>query len=71
MLEGSAFEPEQIAVLTESYERTLKALALADRADPITELVAKKVIEIAQTGHRDAARISALVVEALGIAADK
>ncbi len=67
LLKDAAFDPEQIAVLTDAYERTLKSLALADRTDPVTELVAQRVMEIAQTGHGDAARISALVVEALSI----
>jgi hypothetical protein len=57
--------------LSDAYERTLKALSLADRTDPVTELVAQKIIEIAQTGHRNAERISTLVIEALGIPTDE
>ena len=32
---------------------TLRALCLVDRSDPITELVARKVFEISQSGVRD------------------
>jgi hypothetical protein len=48
-----------------AYEKTLRALRLVDRGDPITELVARKVIEIGQGGVRDPAQISRLAVEAL------
>ena len=33
------------------------ALQLSDRHDPLTEIVAKKIVEIAETGERDHARI--------------
>ena len=33
--------------LVTAYEAALKSLGLADRTDPITEMVAKKIIEIA------------------------
>jgi len=42
--------PEEIAVLTEAYEATLQQLRLVDRSDPITQLIAKKIIEIGQRG---------------------
>jgi hypothetical protein len=40
---------------------------LADRQDPITELVAKKIIEIAQLGESDPARIREQALKELGI----
>ncbi|HZP79735.1 MAG TPA: hypothetical protein VFB45_26615 [Pseudolabrys sp.] len=63
ILRDSAFEPEQIERMCAAYEATLKALRLADRTDPITELIAQKIIEVAQTNERDPVRISAIVVE--------
>ena len=38
--------PEEIAVLTDAYEHTLRKLNLVERSDPITQLIAKKIIEI-------------------------
>ena len=35
----------------------MRVLQLADRQDPITELVARKIIEVAGTGERDPTRI--------------
>jgi hypothetical protein len=35
------------------YERTLRKLSLVDRNDPITEIIAKKIIELEQRGVRE------------------
>ena len=63
----SALGPDEIAVLVAAYEQTLLKLDLVDRDDPITQLVAKKIIEIGQTGLKDPAQISARAIEELGI----
>jgi hypothetical protein len=44
--------------LEAAYEQTLRTTGLKDRGDPIIEMIAKKIIEIAQTGVRDPAQIS-------------
>jgi hypothetical protein len=59
--------PEEIRRLEAAYEQTLRTIGLKDRNDPITEMIAKKVIEIAQTGVRDPAQISALAIKEIGI----
>ena len=59
--------PEQISRLSEAYEQTLKALSLKDRNDPLTELIAKKIIEIGQIGVKEPAQISELAIKGLGI----
>ena len=48
--------PEETALLRCVFEDTLRALNLSDRPDPITTLVAKKIIEFASHGERDASR---------------
>lgn len=67
LLQGSAFEPEAVTRIASAYEDALRALKLADRTDPLTQIVAKKVFEIAQTGERDPARITSLALKELGI----
>jgi hypothetical protein len=59
--------PEEIAVLTDAYERTLRELQLVDRNDPITDMIAKKVIELGQRGVREAQQLSALAIKELGV----
>jgi hypothetical protein len=66
LLQNSPLGPEEIAVLTDAYEGTLRAVGLVDRSDPVTELIAKKVLELAQRGVREAKQLSALAVEELG-----
>ena len=57
--------PEEIAVLAEAYELTLKKLDLVDRSDPITQIVAKKIIEMGQRGVRDPEQLSSLALKEL------
>jgi hypothetical protein len=58
--------PDEIGRLTAAYEQTLRALGLKQRSDPITELVARKVIEIAQTGVRDSHELATMAIKQLG-----
>ena len=67
LLQNLPMGPEEIDRLGSAYELTLKALFLKDRNDPLTELIAKKIIEIGQTGVKDPAQISALTIKGLGI----
>lgn len=67
MLQNTPMGPEQIARLVAAYEQTLRRLSLKDRDDPLTELVARKTIEVAQTGVRDPAEISKLAIKELGL----
>ena len=55
LLKGSPLEPEQIRSLVAAYEKTLRKIGLVDRDDPITEMIARKIVEIAQTGSHDPA----------------
>ena len=66
LVKGSAFDPEQIKVMTEAYEATLKSLHLKAGTDSINEIIAKKIVNIAQTYERDPKRISARTINELG-----
>ena len=59
----------EISRLTTAYEKTLHTIGLVDRNDPLAEMIAKKIIEIAQTGERDPAKLSALAIKELGVTA--
>jgi hypothetical protein len=63
LLQNAAFAPEDIAPLVAASEDCLKTLKLSDRSDPITVILAKKIIEIAQTGIRDSTRLGRLALE--------
>ena len=53
LLENEAFGPDEIRVLTTAFEDTLRTLRLTNRGDPVAEIIAKKIIELAQQGERD------------------
>jgi hypothetical protein len=66
LLRNTTFGPEEIERLVTAYEETLRALGLKDRSDPITQLVAEKIIAVAQLGIEDPAEISTAVLKGLG-----
>ena len=53
LIQEATFDPEAIEIMSAAYEGVCKALSLADRDDPLTALVAKKIIELASRGERD------------------
>ena len=65
LLNGSAFSPDDITILSAAFEDALRTLGLTDRADPATELVAQQIVSIAQQGERDPVRLSELALKAL------
>jgi hypothetical protein len=65
LLENHVFGPDEITVLTSAFEDTLRALRLADRADPATEIIAKMIIELAQQGERDPVRLRERAIQFL------
>jgi hypothetical protein len=67
LFQNSPLGPEEISRLSAAYEQTLKALCVKDRNDPLTEMIARKIIEVGQTGVKDPAQISQLAIKDLGI----
>jgi hypothetical protein len=65
LLQNSAFEPEDIVCMTTAYEKALILLGLKDRNDPLTELVAKHIVEVTQTGERDFEMVCTLAISRL------
>lgn len=43
--------------MVSAFEEALKALDLADKDDPLSQMVARKIVEIAKLGERDPKRI--------------
>jgi hypothetical protein len=63
------FDPPAIKAMTAAFDAIRASLRLADRDDPLTEIVARRVIEMAGTGERDPERLYDLVL--LSLAGDK
>jgi hypothetical protein len=56
-LDGHQFDAEVVRVLGLAFELTRTALRPVDRDDLANELIAKKIIELAQRGERDPERL--------------
>jgi hypothetical protein len=65
MLREQGIELKRAGVLAAAYELTLGALAVTDRDDPITKLIAEKIMQIGQHDAEDAHQISKLAIEEL------
>jgi hypothetical protein len=70
-LQEGVFDPPAIEAMTTAYLAVCDSLRLAGRSDPLTQIVARKVIEIAGTGERDPARIRDLTLLALKESGDR
>ncbi len=66
LLQHSAFLPEDIEPIVAAYEDCLRILKLTNRSDPLTEIIAKAIFKIAQTGVRDPVQLRNLALEQIG-----
>jgi hypothetical protein len=65
ILKDSAFEPDDVSRMGLAYERALALLGLEDRSDPITDIVAKLIIDVAARGEKDPEAICATALRRL------
>jgi hypothetical protein len=66
-LRGQAFDPETVEVISIAFRYACERLGLHDNNDPLNGLVAKRVIELAQTGERNPITLYMLAVRGLFI----
>ena len=64
-LSGRAFEPETINEIGVAFERVRAAMGLRDIHDMATELVAEKIIQLADRGVAGADALSSMAVREL------
>jgi len=64
LLKDSKLPPADVERLNRAYAFTLGSLSLVDRNDPLTEIVARKVIEIGASVH-DPAEIAERTLKGL------
>jgi len=67
LFRDTSFGPEEITLLVSAYEVTLKKLGLVDRDDPITQMIAKRIIELGQRGVLDPEHLSELAMRKMGL----
>lgn len=59
--EGS-FDPEATRAMGVAFATACQSLGLADTADPMTKIIALKIIEAATAGERDPAKLHEAVM---------
>ena len=52
LIANGSFGPDEIEVMTTAYEAAL-IVPVADRNDPMTELIAKSIVNVTASGERD------------------
>lgn len=62
LFKDKAFQPEQCQAMGVAFEGVLTELGLTNRNDPLCELVATKLIELAQQGVHDAKQLHDLAL---------
>jgi hypothetical protein len=62
-LSGQAFDPETIDKMSAALQSVCDTLSLKMVDDAATRLVARKIIELAQRGVRDAATLRAMTLK--------
>jgi hypothetical protein len=60
-------DPTEIKVMTAAYEAVLIDLCQPDNDDPITDLIAKSIINVTATGERDLVLIKERAINVLGV----
>jgi hypothetical protein len=66
LIANGSFGPNEIEVMSAAYESALVNLGIANRDDPITELIAKAIVNVA-TGEREPQLIEQRAINALGV----
>ena len=64
LLRHAAFNAEAVQAMGKAYDALLVDLAISDRDDPLTQIIAKDILQVASFGIRDAEEIR---VKVLGV----
>ena len=67
LISNGSFGPDEIKVMTAAYEAALIDLAVTNRDDPVTELIARAIVNITATGERNSTLTKERALNALGV----
>ena len=67
LLKDGERTPDEIERLNKAFSLALRSLSLVDRNDPLCEIVARKVIEMAAEGGQDPGEIAHRAVKGIGL----
>jgi hypothetical protein len=61
-----SFDPGAVKAMMAAFDRACQVLGLVDRSDPLTENLAKIVVQQARSGERDPDKLCAMALKAVG-----
>ena len=64
-LQEASFSPEMVVVMSKAFEDACQQLGLAQRDDPLRDLVARSIIEAARSGKHDPLRLRDQVLKGI------
>lgn len=67
---SGVFEPEQVAVLTAAYEKATKALHDRGQSEAVREVIANRIITLAEQGELDPQKLANIALESFGLRTD-
>ena len=67
LIANESFGPNEIKVMMEAYEGALIDLGISNRDDPVTELIAKSIVNVTVSGERDPILVKERALNALGL----
>jgi hypothetical protein len=67
LIANGSFGPDEIEVMKSAYEAALIDVGVADRDDPITDLIAKAIVNVTASGERNPKVVMGRALNALGV----
>jgi hypothetical protein len=67
LLQQASFDEADIRAMTTAYEAALELMRLVNRQDPLTELIAAKIIEVYQAGENNPPKLCARALKEMGV----
>ena len=67
LITSGSYGPDEIKAMTAAYESALVEIGVADRDDPLTEMLAKSILTVTATGERDPEKLKERALHALRI----
>jgi len=67
LIANGSFGPDEIEVMKAAYEAALVDVGVADPDDPITDLIAKSIVNVTASGERNPKEVMERALNALGV----
>ena len=65
LLEGASFDPETVQAMCAAYDKAKIELRDSGQPDVVREVIARRILKLAQAGERDANRVCAGALSAI------